>query len=75
MIFAVLQLNIYFNSIVNTNITLTFNYVQQIEKRLVMLYYISIQIPCLPSDDSNDAKDGDAFLFLPDCKVCVSHIR
>jgi len=23
----------------------------------------------------NDAKDGDAFLFLPDCKVCVSHIR
>jgi len=23
----------------------------------------------------NDAKDGEAFLFVPDCKVCVSHTR
>jgi len=33
------------------NITLTLNYIQQIDKRLAMLYYICIQIPCLPSDD------------------------
>jgi len=55
------------------NITLTSIYVQRIEKRLVMLYYISIQIPCLPSDDSMTLKMGDA--FQSDCKVCVSHIR
>jgi len=23
----------------------------------------------------NSAKDGEAFLFLPDCNACVSHIR
>jgi len=40
-----------------------------------MPYYISIQIPCLPSNDSMTTKDGDAFLFPLDCKVCVSHIR
>jgi len=31
------------------NSTLTLNYVQRIEKHLVMLYYISIQMLCLPS--------------------------
>jgi len=34
------------------NLTLTLNYIQRIDKRLAMLYYISIQTPCLPSDDS-----------------------
>jgi len=34
------------------NITLTLNNIQRIDKRLAMLYYISIQIPCLPSGDS-----------------------
>jgi len=40
------------------NIIVTLNYVQQIDKRLVMLYYlyISIQIPCLPSVDSMTLK-------------------
>jgi len=34
------------------NITLTLNYIQRIDKRPAMLYYIIIQIPCLPSDGS-----------------------
>jgi len=34
------------------NIELTLNYIQRIDKRLAMLYYISFQILCLPSDDS-----------------------
>jgi len=42
-----LSLNIYFNSIVNTHITLTLNYILRIDQRLAMLYYISIQIPCM----------------------------
>jgi len=53
-------------------ITLTLNYVQRIDKCLVMLYYSDTKFAIRRF---NDAKDGEAFLFLPDCKVCVSHIR
>jgi len=54
------------------NITLTLNYVQRIEM-LYILYRYSNTVFAIRR--FNDAKDGDAFLFQPDCKVCASHIR
>jgi len=38
------------------NIELILNCIQRIDKLLAMLYYVSIQKPCLPSDDSMTLK-------------------
>jgi len=59
------------------NITLTLNYIQRSDywwaSINAILYHYSDTIFAIRR--FNNAKDGNAFLFLPDCNMCVSHIR
>jgi len=53
------------------NITLALNYIQRINRRLAILYYISIQIGVFAIRRFNNAKDGEAFRIMPDCNACM----